>query len=89
MRTFLAAFVAVLALAAAVAGAALAADPGTRGQPNKNCQSLNATTPPGIVSTTNGFATMAVNVYAGTQPQNSTNPMAVSQYDVACFQTSP
>jgi len=27
-------------------------------------------------------------VYAGQQPQNSTNPNSVSQYDVACFQVS-
>jgi hypothetical protein len=27
-------------------------------------------------------------VYAGEQPQNSNNPSAVSQYDVACFQVS-
>jgi len=26
--------------------------------------------------------------YAGQQPQNSRNPMSVSQYDVACFQVS-
>jgi len=26
--------------------------------------------------------------YAGEQPQNSKNPMSVSQYDVACFQVS-
>jgi hypothetical protein len=27
-------------------------------------------------------------VYAGEQPQNSKNPVSVSQYDVACFQVS-
>jgi hypothetical protein len=37
---------------------------------------------------TNGFATVAVNMYAGSQPQNSNNPHSVSQYDVACFQFS-
>jgi hypothetical protein len=26
--------------------------------------------------------------YAGQQPQNSTNPKSVSQYDVACYQVS-
>jgi hypothetical protein len=29
-----------------------------------------------------------VNMYAGSQPQNSNNPHSVSQYDVACFQFS-
>lgn len=27
-------------------------------------------------------------VYAGEQPQNSGNPLSVSQYDVACYQVS-
>jgi hypothetical protein len=42
------------------------------------------------VSTTNGFATKAVNVYAGALGTESAeaNPKAVSQYDVACFQVS-
>ncbi|HKC78060.1 MAG TPA: hypothetical protein VKB70_06715 [Gaiellaceae bacterium] len=44
--------------------------------------------PPGITSTTNGFATRAVIVYAGSAPQNSNNPNSVSQYDVACYQVS-
>ena len=69
------------------AGSALGADPGTQGQPNKSCQTVG-TGPPGLVSTTNGFATKAVNVYAGSLGTESAeaNPKAVSQYDVACFQ---
>jgi hypothetical protein len=72
------------------AGTALAADPGTNGQPSQSCQS-EPTGPAGILSTTNGFATMAVNVYAGspeTPSLNSGNAAAVSQYDVACFEVS-
>jgi hypothetical protein len=61
--------------------------PSGTGQPSQSCQA-EPTGPPGITSTTNGFATKAVNVYAGTQPQNSKNPQSVSQYDVACFQVS-
>lgn len=58
------------------------------GQPNQSCQvSLvtpgNAASAPGSAFNPNGTAGM---VYAGTQPQNSNNPMSVSQYDVACFQ---
>ena len=36
----------------------------------------------------NGFNNVAVNTYAGSQPQNSNNPKSVSQYDVAAFQVS-
>jgi hypothetical protein len=54
------------------------------GQPSQSCQDFpTLTRPPGIVSTTNGFATTAVNVYA-----NVTGTTRVSQYDVACFQVS-
>jgi hypothetical protein len=90
MRTLLAGLVAAVVVAATFAGAALAADPhapGTTGQPSQSCQA-QPSGPPGLTSTTNGFATRAVNVYAGTQPQNSNNPNSVSQYDVACFQVS-
>jgi len=60
------------------------------GQPNQSCQAQpstpgNAATAPGSAFNTNG---VAGTVYAGTQPQNSTNPNSVSQYDVACFQVS-
>ncbi len=67
---------------------ALAADPGTQGQPNQSCQQVfpsGTFTPPGF--NTDGF-NHATTVYAGSQPQNSNNPNSVSQYDVACFQTS-
>src|SRR5438477_6571024 len=77
----------------ALAGNALAADPhsgGSTGQPSQSCQA-EPTGPAGLISTTNGFARIAVNVYAGspgTHSLASNNPHAVSQYDVACFQVS-
>jgi hypothetical protein len=73
----------------AVTGALAAANPSPTGtgQPNQSCEDQPGG-PPGIKSTTNGFATTAVNVYAGSQPQNSKNLKSVSQYDVACFQFS-
>ena len=80
------AIAAVFALAVANALAGNPSATGT-GQPSQSCQA-EPTGPPGITSTTNGFATTAVKVYAGTQPQNSTNPKSISQYDVACFQVS-
>ncbi len=60
------------------------------GQPNQSCQA-QTTTPGGAASAPgSAFNTSgkAGTVYAGTQPQNSGNPMAVSQYDVACFEVS-
>jgi len=67
---------------------AFAANPGTQGQPNQNCETIfpsGTSVPNGF--NTNGFATAGA-VYAGSQPQNSVNPKSVSQYDVACFQNS-
>lgn len=89
MRKLLMAIVAVTALFAVAAGGASAGggNPSGSGQPSQSCQA-EPSGPPGITSTTNGFATHAVNVYAGTQPQNSNNPKSVSQYDVACYQFS-
>jgi hypothetical protein len=89
MRKLLSAIVVVAALFAVVAGGASAGsgNPNGTGQPSQSCQA-EPTGPPGITSTTNGFATRAVNVYAGSAPQNSNNPKSVSQYDVACYQVS-
>ena len=83
------AFVVVAAFLVLSVPTALAGNPSPSGtgQPSQSCQA-EPTGPPGITSTTNGFATKAVNVYAGAQPQNSRNPQSVSQYDVACFQVS-
>jgi hypothetical protein len=62
---------------------------GTPGQPSQSCQSFFGNsgpfTPGGF--NTAGF-THAATVYAGSQPQNSSNPKSVSQYDVACFQAA-
>ena len=62
---------------------------GNQGQPNQSCQSFFGDAGP---FTPSGFNTVgfhhAETVYAGAQPQNSNNPAAVSQYDVACFQAA-
>lgn len=87
MTKLLASIVMVAALFATVAAAAGAGNPSGTGQPSQSCQA-EPMGPPGLISTTNGFATRAVFVYAGSQPQNSNNPHSVSQYDVACYQFS-
>jgi hypothetical protein len=70
---------------------ALAArNPNGTGQPSQSCQA-EPTGPPGLLSTSNGFATTAVNVYAGSPGTPSLAngaAAAVSQYDVACYQVS-
>jgi hypothetical protein len=73
-----------------IAASALGGNPNPNGgQPSQSCQ-LQTSGPPGILSTTNGFATRAVNVYAGSPGTESAeaNAHAVSQYDVACYQVS-
>jgi len=87
VKKLLAAIVVVAALFVVVVEGASAGNPSGTGQPSQSCQA-EPTGPPGITSTTNGFATRAVNVYAGSAPQNSNNPKSVSQYDVACYQVS-
>ncbi len=72
-------------------GAAYAAAPTvTAAQPNKDCAVAGVT--PGHAASASGSAFnpsgKAGTVYAGQQPQNSKNPMSVSQYDVACYQVS-
>ena len=82
----------VVIMLLALAGTALAASTGTSGQPNQSCGSDTASMTPGNSAAASGSAFnpngMAGTVYAGEQPQNSNNPMSVSQYDVACFQVS-
>jgi hypothetical protein len=79
-------------LTMAVVGPALALSPGTQGQPNQSCGSSTAPMTPGNSASAPGSAFNPTGtsggVYAGQQPQNSNNPMSVSQYDVACFQVS-
>jgi hypothetical protein len=90
MKTFL--VVGVFA-ASSAAGSAWATDPhtgGATGQPSQSCGSATAPNTPGNAASAPGSAFnpsgKAGTVYAGQQPQNSKNPMSVSQYDVACFQ---
>lgn len=65
--------------------------PKALGQPNQSCGSTTAPNTPGNAADARGSAFnangpgVADTKYAGTQPQNSNNPAAVSQYDVACF----
>jgi hypothetical protein len=85
-------FAASIAALVFAAGAVAASNPSPtgQGQPSQSCQE-QPSGPPGILSTTNGFATRAVNVYAGSPGTPSLangNAHAVSQYDVACFQVS-
>jgi hypothetical protein len=75
---------------AAMLAAVSPAAPAVAAQPNQSCQAQpmtpgNAASAPGSAFNPSG---VAGTVYAGTQPQNSTNPNSVSQYDVACFQVS-
>ena len=72
------------------AGLVLGASPALAGQPNQSCE--DQTTRPGQSASAPGSAFnpdgTAGTKYAGEQPQNSKNPMSVSQYDVACAQVS-
>jgi hypothetical protein len=65
------------------------ATPVAKGQPNQTCGSDTAPETPGDAFFAPGSAFnpggIAGMMYAGQQPQNSNNPAAVSQYDVACF----
>lgn len=70
------------------AAPSLKAAPTQTGQPNQSCGSATAPNTPGNSMAAPGSAFnpdgTAGSVYAGQQPQNSKNPMSVSQYDVAC-----
>ena len=60
------------------------------GQPNQSCEDQpdrpgQSATAPGSAFNPDGTSGTK---YAGEQPQNSTNPASVSQYDVACTQVS-
>ena len=91
MRRLLVMAVAVVALAVPVAS--VATNPPGTGQPSQTCLSRTAPSEPGNAASAPGSAFnedggVAGGMYAGSQPQNSTNPTSVSQYDVACFQVS-
>ena len=86
-------FVGLFAASSAAGCAAWAANPGTKGQPSQTCLSATAPMEPGHAASAPGSAFnenggIAGSMYAGSQPQNSNNPMSVAQYDVACFQVS-
>jgi hypothetical protein len=76
---------AILALALSATGA-FAGNPAGSGQPGAECGDEDATVMPGGF-TTGGFAT-AEERYAGNgaSADHSTSTLAVSQYDVACYQ---
>ena len=61
----------------------------TTGQPGAECGSATAPNTPGRAASAPGSAFnedgRAGTVYAGEQPQNSRNPVSVSQYDTACL----
>ncbi len=88
--TLVAVVLVALVLALGTLSTARAANPSGTGQPNQSCQAQPSS--PGHASSSPGSAFnadgVAPAVYAGTQPQNSTNPKSVAQYDVACFQVS-
>ncbi len=76
----------------AASPALAAGNPNGTGQPSQSCGSPTAPNTPGNAVSARGSAFnpngQAGSVYAGTQPQPSTNGHAVSQYDVACYQVS-
>jgi hypothetical protein len=90
MRTALPTLAAATLIMGMMAPALGDTTPNKPGQPNQSCGSATAPNTPGNAATAPGSAFnpdgKAGTVYAGQQPQNSGNPMAVSQYDVACYQ---
>ena len=88
MRRSIAVVALSLVIAALMATSAFAMRPPTSpGQPGQSCEDLGITHQ-GF--TTDGFV-HATSVYANVPESgqgNETNPAAVSQYDVACFQQS-
>jgi hypothetical protein len=87
LRKLAAALSIVVVLALGLVGVAYAANPPGHGQPNQSCEEQPAS--PGNASGAGGSAFnpdgVAGGVYADGQ---HSNPVAVSQYDVACFQVS-
>lgn len=79
-----------LLLFAPLSSAFAATTPGIAGQPGKDCALAGVTPGNSVSAPGSAFNPDGVSggVYAGQQPQNSVNPLSVSQYDVACFQLS-
>ena len=95
MKRFVTLSLLVGALTLVPAATALAADPGTMGQPSESCGSANAMMTPGNAVNAPGSAFnpngVAGAVYANPGSQggvSSGNAHVVAQYDVACFQVS-
>jgi hypothetical protein len=102
MRRLLFGVVTLAAFLFMAIGIATAANPGTTGQPGQSCQNPATSTTPGNTVNAPGapFNPNGVSggVYANgpgtggpgtaTGTGHITNPTAVSQYDVACFQNS-
>ena len=95
MKRILLVVAAAASLAIAVPSTAFAGNPSSTGtgQPSQTCGEGLATDTPSVqTSLAKGSAFnpdgVAGGVYAGTQDNNSKNPSSVSQYDVACYQTS-
>jgi hypothetical protein len=101
MRKLLVAATLVSILSLALAGIAVADPTGNQGQPSQSCQIQPASPGGGNSSVSSGSpfqGTSSAGVYANgpgtggpgtaTGTGHITNPTAVSQYDVACFQVS-
>lgn len=103
MRMLITAVLAAVVCALGAAGALAAANPSGTGQPSQSCGSTTASTMPGggnsSTSTGSPFqGASSAGVYANgpgtggpgtaTGTGHITNPNAVSQYDVACYQVS-
>ena len=93
MRAVVAAIAVTVLFALTAVGAFAAGNPAGTGQPSQTCLSSSAPSEPGQAANASGSAFnenggTAGSVYAGEQPQNSSNPKSVSQYDVACYQVS-
>src|SRR5258708_30666783 len=100
MRKLLVVMTVASVLVFGLVGVASAANPGTQGQPSQSCGDQPSVPGGGSSSLSPGspFATVpgvSAGLYAnpGTTPKGgpnagNSNPKAVSQYDVACFQVS-
>ena len=96
MRKLLFGVATLAVLLFAFIGIATAANPGTSGQPGQSCENPATSTTPGNAASALGSAFspngVSGGVYANgpgsTRNGQVTNPTAVSQYDVACFQNS-
>ena len=85
-RSFIPVALALLLMAVAAPAGLAAPNPSGQGQPNANCET-STTEASGF--STSGFANaQAVYAGAGESAEGPANSLAVSQYDVACFQLS-